>query len=62
MHFWQVVTLRLGGAASPENQGFIGAMPEFMMSRLPSPCGTSGKLRSRRWPLLSKNLRNSSLI
>ncbi len=60
MHFWQVVTLRLGGISCPVNHGFIGAMPELMIRRDVSLCGTSEKLFSRRQPFSSKNERKSS--
>ena len=60
MHFWQVVTLLLGGISCPVNQGFIGAMPELMIRSELSLCGTSEKLGSLRHPFSSKKLRNSS--
>ena len=53
MHFWQVVTRLRGGVTSPVKNFFMGAMPELMSSRDLSSCGTSGKLGSRRCPLLS---------
>ena len=54
MHFWQVVTRRRGGTSSPVNQGFMGAMPELISSKLASFWGIREKLGRRRWPLLSK--------
>lgn len=60
MHFWQVVTLRLGGISWPVNHGFIGAMPELMMRSDLSLCGTSEKLPSLRHPFSSKKERNIS--
>ncbi len=60
MHFWQVVTRRLGGISCPVNQGFIGAMPELIISSEVSLCGTSEKLFSLRHPFSSKKLRNIS--
>lgn len=61
MHFWQVVTRVLGGVTSPVKYFFMGAIPELISSRLLSPWGTSEKLGSRRWPLLSKKDRYFSL-
>ena len=54
MHFWQVVTLRLGGISCPVNHGFIGAIPELIMSSELSLCGTSEKLLIRKHPFSSK--------
>ena len=61
MHFWQVQTRRRGGSSSPVNQGFMGAMPALMSSREGSFCGIREKLGRRRWPLVSKKVRNISL-
>jgi hypothetical protein len=36
-------------------------MPELIIKRLASFCGMSEKLGRRRWPLVSKKLRNISL-
>jgi len=62
MHFWQVVTLKLGGSACPVKNGFNGAIPEFMISKLLSLCGTRDALFILKCPLLSKKPRNFSLI
>jgi hypothetical protein len=60
MHFWQVHTRWQGGSSSPLNQGFMGVMPALMSRMDLSFWGTREKLGSRRWPLVSKNLRNIS--
>ena len=61
MHFWQVQTRFRGGVWSPVNQGFMGAMPELISSSDASFLGISEKLGRRRWPFVSKKLRNISL-
>jgi len=48
MHFWQVVTRRRGGSASPVKYFFMGAMPAPMSRRLLSPWGISEKLGGRK--------------
>ena len=61
MHFWQVVTRLRGAVSGFWNHAFIGAIPEFIRSRLASFFGTSGKLPSLRQPFDSKKLKNFSL-
>ena len=61
MHFWQVVTLFLGGVTSPVKNFFIGAIPEFIRSKDLSLLGTKEKLGNLRCPFDSKKLRYFSL-
>ena len=61
MHFWQVVTLFLGGVTSPVKNFFIGAIPEFIRSKDLSLFGTKEKLGILKCPLDSKKLRYFSL-
>ncbi len=44
IHFWQVVTLVLGGISAPVKYGFSGAIPALISRRLLSPCGIREKL------------------
>ena len=53
----KLVTRRRGGICSPENHGFIGAIPALIRSSDFSFCGIREKLGSRRCPLLSKKER-----
>jgi hypothetical protein len=48
MHFWQVVTLFLGGITSPVKNFFIGAIPELISKSDLSLFGTSEKEGKRR--------------
>ena len=43
IHFWQVVTLLLGGVSSPVKYFFRGAIPAFIRRSELSFIGTSGK-------------------
>jgi len=62
IHFWQVVTLLLGGTSAPVNHFFIGAIPELINKRLASFFGTSEKLPNLKHPFDSKKLKSITKI
>jgi hypothetical protein len=62
-HFWHVVTRGAGGVSRPEKYDFIGAMPEFIISKLASFFGgTSGNDSSRKCSFDSKKFKYNSRI
>ncbi len=52
--FWDEVSLRLGGSASPEKYGLNCTIPADVSSSVGSPTGMSEELATRVCALLSK--------
>src|SRR6202021_1191417 len=60
--FCAVVALLYSRFSRPRKTSLNWFMPALVKRSVGSPWGTSEELRTRRWPLLSKNLRKVSRI
>src|SRR4029077_1707910 len=60
--FCAVVARLYSRFSRPRKTSLNWFMPALVKSKVGSPCGTSELLRTRRWPLDSKNRRNVSRI